>query len=117
MKGFVDSRGRPGEELVLFNHKDFPDFKSVRDFFNFKVRAVIGPHGGAFYNINFASQNTLVVEFFPFKDQVGMRYPEGTWWQAACLQQNYYMIPVQSDGDGDITINVEDVIDILRKEY
>lgn len=119
MRAFVASRGVPGEELVVFNHKEFPGFLATRDFFNHQVKAVIGPHGGAFYNINFSPRDTLVVEFFPVKPYVktALRWPEGTWWQAACLQHNYYMIPIESpDGRGDVTVNVPEIIDILRKE-
>jgi hypothetical protein len=119
MRAFVASRGVPGEELVVFDHTQFPGFLATRDFFNHQVKAVIGtrtrttahvhvhaqlwctlisaptsyirqkgPHGGAFYNINFSPRDTLVVEFFPVKPRVktALRWPEGTWWQAACLQ-------------------------------
>jgi hypothetical protein len=42
MRAFVASRGVPGEELVVFNHKEFPGFLATRDFFNHQVKAVIG---------------------------------------------------------------------------
>jgi capsular polysaccharide biosynthesis protein len=32
-----------------------------------EVVAVIGPHGGAFYNTFFCARGTLVIEFFPLK--------------------------------------------------
>jgi hypothetical protein len=112
MRAFVASRGVPGEELVVFNHAEYPGFEATRDFFNHQVKAVIGklnlcialclalsglsrkaslpkgPHGGAFYNINFSPRDTLIVEFFPVRPftKQAYRYPEGVWWQAACLQ-------------------------------
>jgi hypothetical protein len=42
MRAFVASRGVPGEELVVFDHTQFPGFHATRDFFNHQVKAVIG---------------------------------------------------------------------------
>jgi hypothetical protein len=42
MRAFVASRGVPGEELVVFNHAEYPGFEATRDFFNHQVKAVIG---------------------------------------------------------------------------
>lgn len=42
MKKFVEDRQVPGEELIVFNHKQYPTFNATRDFFNHNVKAVIG---------------------------------------------------------------------------
>ncbi|KAL6065310.1 DUF563 domain-containing protein [Balamuthia mandrillaris] len=111
------------EELVIFDHSQFPSLSSVIEWFNSNAIALIGPHGGAFYNMFYCAADTLVVEFFPYHGTAsdkgktsGIRYPGGTWWPAVFTGMNYYQVPVQSASAGDIVIPIEKMLQILEKE-
>jgi len=60
---WLEDEGRE-EELVLFDHKKLKGLDDYLSFFK-DARVVLGPHGGAFYNLLFAPPKTLVIEFFP----------------------------------------------------
>ncbi|KAL6080398.1 DUF563 domain-containing protein [Balamuthia mandrillaris] len=116
---FADRR----EELVIFDHSQFPSLSSVIGWFNNNAIALIGPHGGAFYNMFYCAADTLVVEFFPYHGSAsdkgktsGIRFPGGTWWPAMFTGMNYYQVPVQSASAGDIVIPIEKMLQILDKE-
>lgn len=111
-------------DLFISNKESFA---SLRKFFNQETRAVIGPHGGALYNINFCPSDTLVIEFFPYVKQktkdnkiqlTGVRHPTGFWWQAAALGQDYWMLPIPATNDsGNMKVVVADVLAILTKRF
>lgn len=105
--------------LEIFNHKNYPHLDDVIDRFK-NVKAIIGPHGGAFYNQMFACKHTLIIEFVPVKGKSPvLRHPaKMIWVMGSLLEQNYYMIPIQSSGrGGDMTVPVEKVEKILVKEF
>ncbi|KAL6075675.1 DUF563 domain-containing protein [Balamuthia mandrillaris] len=108
------------EELVVFDLSSFKSLDHVIDWFNHNALALVGPHGGAFYNLLYCAAGTLVVEFFPFVRQgagaKGLRYPEGFWWPSVFSGMNYYQAPVQTDGSGNMIIPIEKMLSILEKE-
>jgi hypothetical protein len=119
MQQWVKARGK-GEEIVVFEHAKYPTKKAIKELFNYEAKAVIGPHGGAFYNINFCARGTVVVEFFPCSAGAsprGHRYPEGTWWQSACLDHRFWSLPLEATGGGDVVVPIDDVIHILNTEF
>lgn len=56
------SEGERVEEWTLYNHSTHTD---VMRFWSTQVRAVIGPHGGAFYNLFYTTSPTAVLEVWP----------------------------------------------------
>lgn len=104
-----------GLKLVVYQHKEFPTLDDVIDLFHNHARAVVGPHGGAFYNQLFCSEDTLLVEMFPIRrsDHWAIRWPEAVWWPAAFFSHRYYMIPVESVA-GVIEAPVDQVMGVLH---
>ena len=88
------------------------------------VRIIIGPHGGAFYNLMYSSLNTTVIEFAPvlkygqdirslphaifwaLSDVLGQPY-----WRMECQSQNF-----QHDMLADLN-KLEKILDIVDKQY
>ena len=65
------SRGLDGAdafelELVTFDSSKLPEVQDNIDFFK-DVAVLIGPHGGAFYNMMYCPPGTIVIEFIPRK--------------------------------------------------
>ncbi len=48
-----------GESLLVFDRRKYPTLKATVEFFR-TVKAMIGPHGAAFYNSRFAPPQTIV---------------------------------------------------------
>ncbi|KAK9807674.1 hypothetical protein WJX72_005900 [[Myrmecia] bisecta] len=94
------------EELVVYRHERYRNLEDDLAFWA-GVKAVIGPHGGAFTNMVFVPQGALVIEFFPV-DVASNRppYPIGEGnpghmyqTQAAMLEHDYYFIKADSRAD------------------
>ena len=86
-------RIRYGDRLVIFRGG-----YSLRESINLfsKARLLIGVHGGAFYNVNFCTAHTSIVEFMP--TLANGTVPNGlahtiTWRMATALGQDYWRIP------------------------
>jgi len=105
------------EELYVFEHDHWPDLNDLIRFFNQEVLAVVGPHGGAFYNSFFCARQTLIIEFFP-TDASGMRakrWPECIWWPSHFLGFRFYQVPTPLVNNI-MTIEPKWIIDIFEQE-
>lgn len=65
-----------------------------------KAHLIIGVHGGAFYNLNFASHTTKILEIMPHSDT---GYPRGLattifWSMANLIGQEYWRLFVKTTG-------------------
>ncbi|XP_052775029.1 uncharacterized protein LOC128213410 [Mya arenaria] len=84
-----------------------------------KARIIIGAHGGAFYNINFAPAETVLVEVMPTNDDGSELAASKTifWAQADMLDQVYWRIcerPLNDKGDVNVNIIVlENILEIV----
>ena len=102
-------------ELVVFNSNDFNTLDTLFDFLA-NVDVVIGPHGGAFYNILFMRRNITVIEFVQDKRMFhSMRYAVHMiiYLQASLLGDNYYSV-VSKSSQKDMIVNIPDVHSILN---
>lgn len=79
----LKQRGK-GEELVIFDSNNFDSFESLRDWISKNVVAVVGPHGGAFFNILFASPETFILEILPTN-----RFATVFWEESQMLNFRY----------------------------
>ncbi|ELR21744.1 uncharacterized protein ACA1_384800 [Acanthamoeba castellanii str. Neff] len=115
IRTWLKDNKRP-EELLVFESEDWPDLDKLIHFFNQEVVAVVGPHGGAFYNALFCARKTLVIEFFPISMRGdAYRWPECIWWPSHFLGFRYYQVPIRTKS---AAVNVQPhlVTDILRHE-
>lgn len=101
-----------GEELVVFDEKDFPTASDLFEWFNNNVMAVVGPHGGAMYHHRWAARGTLVIEFMPTSFTSMAIFEE-----ASVLSQTYAAVVVEPSGSGgkDMIIDPEHVLSLLRR--
>ena len=106
-----------GYRYVPFFHTDYNDADSLMQLWS-SAAAVIGPHGGAFSNILFAQKGCLVIEFLPngaiftgstFKEHLS------TYQQAMLLGHRYFAVMSPFTKRDDMTVNVEEVMNILEK--
>ena len=84
---------------------------------NLYVDIVIGPHGGAFYNILFMRRNVKVVELMPQRlDFLSLHWAVHLiiYLQSQLLGNNYYNIQGLASGDFDMTINTTILSDVLN---
>ncbi|KAK0480297.1 hypothetical protein IW261DRAFT_1336034 [Armillaria novae-zelandiae] len=101
-----------GEELVVFDEKDFATASDLFEWFNNNVMAVIGPHGGAMYHHRWAARGTLVIEFMPTSFTSMAIFEE-----ASVLSQTYAAVIVEPSGSSgkDMIIDPEHVLSLLRQ--
>lgn len=81
------------------------------------ARVVIGAHGGAFTNLLFAPNKTIVVEFMPVNQQGRSYMPYAammTYHQASMLSQPYWRIPVVSP-TSNFEVDVNQLLQLLRR--
>jgi hypothetical protein len=64
IRGVLEERGR-GEELVMFQLSSFPHVRDLARFMAANVSALVGPHGGAWYNSWWVARGTLLLEVRP----------------------------------------------------
>lgn len=102
--------------FVVFNSNDYPDLDSLFAFMA-NVDIVIGPHGGAFYNLLFMRRNIKVIEFMPEAYEfLNMQWAVHliNYLQANLLGDNYYNIQGPSSGVFDMTISTSILADTLE---
>lgn len=103
------------EELIVFDHRKFKRLDDHIELFQ-QARVLIGPHGGAFYNILFAPSKVLVVEFFPdtrWDQHVALA---SFWIPTRSVDGKYYLLPYPSQGAHDMNVDIPVIVDILKKE-
>ena len=91
MEAFLRQR-YPGQVQVFEGGYDLHE---AIQFFG-KVRIIIGPHGGAFFNMNFAPSSATIVEFVPHMaggEDPGHFSPAIVWAMAQMIGQTYWRIP------------------------
>jgi hypothetical protein len=101
----LDSRSQ-GETVQEFNVSAFSSHAEVMRFWSTQVRAVIGPHGGAFYNLFYASSPTAVLEIWPVskvpvdrQQQISNDHvpsPNLFWEISHVRQLQHWVLPMQS---------------------
>ena len=86
-------RRRYGGKLVIFEG-GLTLSQSVETFG--KARVIVGVHGGAFYNLNFAPPTTTIIEFGPLLPG-GSKLAQTIFWvMADLLGQPYWRVPYLS---------------------
>lgn len=89
------------EVFQVFDQEQFADMVDIITFMRDRVKMVIGPHGGAMYNIRFASPGTALVEFMPT-----MRFQPVFWEEARLFEHYYYFYFSESlNSEHDMAIN------------
>lgn len=102
--------------FAVFNSNDYPDLDSLFAFMA-NVDIVIGPHGGAFYNLLFMRRNIKVIEFMPQDSSfLNMQWAVHLiiYLQANMLGNYYYNIQGPSSGIFDMTISTSILADTLE---
>lgn len=103
------------EKLIIYDHRQYPTLKDQIGLFH-SARAIIGPHGGALYNILFAPAKVLIVEFFPdtrFDQFVALA---SFWIPARSVDGKFYLIPNPSGRGNDMNVDIPAIVELLRKE-
>ena len=99
-------RAAPGYEVISFDSASYPTPEDTRAFFK-DVRALVGPHGGAFYNMMWCGSDTAMIEFVPSRTHFFLFAQ-----MANMLHQHHWFMAMPENGN----INVDDVQTILQKE-
>lgn len=105
IKKLLKRRGE-GERLMMLSDVPQDDVNAFVDWMGANVRALVGAHGGAFYNHRFCGKDTLVLEMMPSN-----RIFTGIWEEAELLSQNYWMPILHSD-----SVEVNRITDILQEQ-
>eukprot|EP01087_Luapelamoeba_hula_P011873 TRINITY_DN3290_c0_g1_i1.p1 TRINITY_DN3290_c0_g1~~TRINITY_DN3290_c0_g1_i1.p1 ORF type:complete len:578 (+),score=73.86 TRINITY_DN3290_c0_g1_i1:179-1735(+) len=105
------------EQLVVYDHRTVSKLQEHRDLFK-DAKMVIGPHGGAFYNLLFCPEHTISVEFFPDK-RWDMNIALASFWiQSRMVDGRFYLLPRPSLGGAhDMVIDIEDVLHVFAREF
>lgn len=105
-----------GENLVTF-HGDYK-LHEVKKLFG-QAKIIIGPHGGAFYNIQFSPKDTVIIEFAPVKPdgEDPPALPHAIFWRIAdMIGQSYWRVPIVTEGeDNDMYVKIGKLYSILEK--
>lgn len=105
-----------GYQYVSFFHTDYTTLEKTLELWS-TAAVVIGPHGGAFANIEFAPKGTVVIEFLPngaifnspaFKEHLS------TYQQAMALGHRYYPLMSNYAKNNDMIVSVRDVLTTLK---
>ena len=98
------------ERLEVFDLSQWAkDFDGMFDYFASQVRAVIGPHGGALVNINWASRATGVVEIMPSN-----LFSVAIYELAGTLGHRYGFMQSPSVNDhNDMTVDIPELMGIV----
>ena len=103
-------------DYVRFFHGDYHSLASLLELWS-QAAVVIGPHGGAFTNMMFAPKGTVVIEFLPngavftgttFKEHLSV------YQEAMVMGHRYFAVMSSFTKRDDITVNIRDVIEILK---
>lgn len=103
-------------EFVIFHPSEFKNLDELFDFLA-NVDIVIGPHGGAFYNIIFMRRDIKVIELMPNTSSFASMNNAVhliIYLQSMLLGNNYYNIQGQTSGVFDMTINCNILYDTLK---
>ena len=104
-------------QYISFFHSDYHSINEMLDIWS-TAMIVIGPHGGAFANIEFAPKGTNVIEFLPngaifnspsFKDHLS------TYEQAMALGHRYYAMMSAYTKNDDLIVNIRDLLTTVKK--
>ena len=114
-------QNRYNSSLMIFDGSC--DLRKAIEVFS-HVRIIIGPHGGAFYNLMYASLNATVIEFAPvLKFGQDIRsLPHAIFWALAdMLGQPYWRMECQSQNfQHDMRVDIhklERILDIVDRQY
>ncbi|KAI8103543.1 hypothetical protein M9435_004878 [Picochlorum sp. BPE23] len=84
VEALLRMRGKD-EVFQVFDQDQFADMVDIITFMRDRVKMVIGPHGGAMYNIRFASPAAALLEFMPTQ-----RFQPVFWETARLFEHHYY---------------------------
>ena len=106
---------RYSSRLVIFQG-DYNLERSIQIFGESSI--LIGVHGGAMYNLNFASSDAHIVEFLPMVEYgipVGSIAHTIVWHMSQLLGQTYWRIHQTADSfDGDINVPIDKLQALLN---
>ncbi|KAJ5071836.1 hypothetical protein M0811_09996 [Anaeramoeba ignava] len=101
---------RYGDKFKYFSHRDYSDLKKLVNFFN-NAKAVIGAHGGSFYNIIFSLSHPKIIEF-QTSAKLGSR--PIFWWFSHSSGCEYWRVYANSKGS-DMRIPLDKLEDVLNR--
>jgi hypothetical protein len=81
----LQSRGK-NETFKIFRQDEFQDIEEIISFISENVKLLIAPHGGALYNVRFASPSSAVLEIMPKG-----RFQPVFWEQSRLFEHHYYV--------------------------
>lgn len=116
VEDLLRTRGKD-EVLEIFDQNQLGSMVDIISFMKDRVKMVIGPHGGAMYNIRFASPGSVLLEFMP-----AQRFAPVFWEQARLFEHHYYCYICNSlDTEHNMEIDNLDAVvnwidDILNKQ-
>lgn len=102
-------------ELIVFNSKEYDSLDGLFSFLA-NVDVIMGPHGGAFYNMLFMRRGTTAIEFTPTTPSFhSLRYAVHmiVYLQAALLGNQYYNVMTNAVSDN-MEVDVDEVVSILQ---
>ena len=124
-KLFIDSLAEYASKTALnFVQYDYSkDHRHIRHHITlfYYARVIIGVHGGAQSNINFAPSGTIVIEIMPYRSHesavpVVCKMPPANqlkacvgyiyYTQSQLLNHSYWILPTAVDTDGNLNVNL-----------
>lgn len=113
IKKLLERRNK-GEKLSIFNHSKFEQgLPQIIAWIRANVKAIIGSHGGAWFNHRWALPDTLLIEFVP-KERFHIMF----WEEAEILGQNYWPLVINSSKRTmhNMNVPIQSVLTILENQ-
>ncbi|KAL6074117.1 hypothetical protein QOT17_004504 [Balamuthia mandrillaris] len=104
------ARRNKGERLEVFDHTKHPSLEDTIRYFNYDVKALIGLHGGAFFNLRFCATDTIILEIV---SKSVMRHL--FWVESELLGMKYNMVVAEEDREG-VHVDIEEMLHILETQ-
>lgn len=99
-----------GEKLEEWDLSRFGTHVELVDYWSNEVRAVIGVHGGALYNVQYATTPTMVIEIWPVsqdKQRVAVPTPNVIWEICSTRGLQHWALPVPIANGSSSDVNVD----------
>jgi len=88
----------------------FSGHTQVMEYWSTQVRAAVGTHGGALYNVQYAVAPTMVVEIWPATPdgaRVFVPTPNVVWEISSTKGLQHWALPAHTSGTGSSDVNVD----------
>lgn len=103
-------RRNQSERLEEWDASQFNSHEDVLKYWSTEVRAVVGTHGGALYNVQYATRPSMVIEIWPVTpdgQKAHVPTPNVIWEICSTKGLQHWALPVHTSHAGSSDVNVD----------